>query len=383
MPGSPRLPAMRCASSKSSESDGQFKLDWTQWVWPGPKRVFTADEMARAGQQPWPKSIEYYVYSNVVVVLAINYNVLALGLLHWAALYGLGLSYLALWVAKALWAQPTRRRLNFSTLGGVLTLLGIIMLLKFQSGRGGLDLEQADQKALMLLVAAVGLLATISWFFLVLIRSQQIAGRLRELDEQELHLKLVRRLATAQIQPHFLFNTLASVQHWVDTQDPRAASTLRSFTAYLRATLPMFERESLGLAEELQIVRSYLEVMQARLGARLQWQIEVGAGVDEQALQLPPGLLLTLVENAIGHGIEPALRGGSISITATRPAKRQILIEVRDDGVGLSSDAQDGTGLKNSRERLQQLYGARASLKLLPLSPGCLSRLEIQTMEVH
>ncbi|MCV2370270.1 sensor histidine kinase [Roseateles oligotrophus] len=371
---------MRSSIPASAESD-KLKLDWTQWLCPGPKRVFTAEEMARAGQQPWPKSIDYYVYSNVVVVLAINYNVLALGLLHWAAFYGLGLSYLALWVAKALWQQPTRKRLNFSTLGCVVTLLGVILLLKFQYRQVDLDLARTDQKALMLLVAAVGMLATISWFFLVLIRSQQIAGRLRELDEQALHLKLARRLATAQIQPHFLFNTLASVQHWVDTQDPRAGSTLRSFTAYLRATLPMFERESLSLQEELQIVRSYLEVMQARLGTRLQWSVDVGAEVDEQLL-LPPGLLLTLVENAIGHGIEPSLRGGSIAVVVTkRSGEGQVLIEVRDDGAGLAAGAQEGVGLTNSRERLRQQYGERARLSIEPLAPGCLSRLEIQTLE--
>lgn len=369
---------MRCTPSNSAESD-KLKLDWTQWFYPGPKRVFTADEMARAGQQPWPKAIDYYVYSNVVVLLAINFNVMARGLIHWAALFGLVLSWLALWVAKALWRQPTRRRLNLITLAAGAGMIGAALLLKFRPVGMGPDIERADVKALTLIIAAAVMAALISWFFLVVIRSQQIAGRLRELDEQERHLKLARRLATAQIQPHFLFNTLASVQHWVDTQDPRAASTLRSFTSYLRATLPMFERESLSLKEELQIVRSYLEVMQARLGARLQWQVEVCDGVDD--LLLPPGLLLTQVENAIGHGIEPALRGGSIAITVTKSSEAQVVIEVRDDGAGLSDDAEDGLGLRNSRERLQQLYGERASLSLSALSPGCLSRLAIQTTE--
>ncbi|WP_310387241.1 sensor histidine kinase [Roseateles sp.] len=372
---------MRCSTPVPAESD-KLKLDWTQWIWPGPKRVFSAIEMARAGQQPWPKSIDYYVYSNVFVLLAINSNVLARGLMHWAALLGLGLSWLALWVAKTLWREPTRRRLNLSSLATAAVMIGAALLLKFHPFGLGPDLERDDRKALTLIIVAVVTLAMISWFFLVLIRSQQIAGRLRELDEQALHLKLARRLASAQIQPHFLFNTLASVQHWVDTQDPRAASTLRSFTSYLRATLPMFERESLNLTEELQIVRSYLEVMQARLGTRLQWQIEVGAGVDESLWLLPPGLLLTLVENAVGHGIEPSLRGGSIMVMVTaRPAEGQVLIEVRDDGAGLAAGAQDGVGLTNSRERLQLLYGERAHLTLTPLSPGCLARLQIQTLE--
>lgn len=374
---------MRCSSSKSSESDGQFKLDWTQWVWPGPKRVFTAMEMARAGQQPWPKAIDYYVYSNVFVLLAINFTVLARGLVHWAALLGLGLSWLALRVAKALWRRPTRKRLNLATLAtATVMMMGAALLLKFGPTVVAPEMERADRKALTLMMAAVVVAALMSWFFLVLIRTQQIAGRLRELDEQERHLKLARRLATAQIQPHFLFNTLASVQHWVDTQDPRAAGTLRSFTSYLRATLPMFERESLLLAEELQIVRSYLEVMQARMGSRLRWQIEVAAGMDESLL-LPPGLLLTLVENAIGHGIEPSLRGGSITVVVARPAEDRVLIEVRDDGAGLAASVQEGVGLSNSRERLRQLYGERARMSLSALSPGCLSRLEIQTLETQ
>lgn len=371
---------MRCTSSKSTESDDKLKLDWTQWVYPGPKRVFTASEMARAGQQPWPKAIEYYVYSNVFVLLVINFNLLARELIQWAAVLVFGLSYLALWVAKALWRQPTRKCLNLASLvsGGV--MIGVALLLKFSPIGPVQDMARAELKGLTLIIAAVVMASLVSWFFLVLIRSQQIAARLRELDEQERHLKLARRLATAQIQPHFLFNTLASVQHWVDTQDPRAASTLRSFTSYLRATLPMFERESLHLKDELQIVRSYLEVMQARLGTRLQWQVELGDGVDELLL-LPPGLLLTLVENSICHGIEPALRGGRITIVVTRPAASQVVIEVSDDGTGLSPDAVDGLGLRNSRERLQQLYGERASLRLEALSPGCLARLQIQTLE--
>ncbi|MCV2351365.1 sensor histidine kinase [Paucibacter sp. Y2R2-4] len=370
---------MRCSSTPPAEKDPQkLKLDWSQWVWPGPRRIFSADEMARAGDQPWPDSIDHYVYSNVVVLLAINYNMLSRGLIIWVLFAALGMSYGALWVAKALWRQPTRTRLNLYTIGCVVLMLGTLLLLKFQPFGLGPKLDQSEMKGVMLAFVAAVVLAMTSWFFLVLIRVQQIESRLRELDERDQHLKLARRLATAQIQPHFLFNTLASVQHWVDTQDPRAGSTLRSFTQYLRATLPMFERESLSLQEELQIVRSYLEVMQARMGARLQWQIELAPEVDA-SLPLPPGLLLTLVENAIGHGIEPALRGGSIGVRASRPAQGQVLIEVSDDGIGLSAQAQDGTGLANSRARLQQLYGERARLSLTALTPGCLSQLHIET----
>ncbi|MFY7867555.1 sensor histidine kinase [Roseateles sp.] len=372
---------MRCSSSPPSDKDAQkLKLDWSQWVWPGPRRVFSADEMARAGDQPWPGSIDHYVYGNVLALLAINYNLLPRNLVIWVVLGALSLSYAGLWVAKSLWRQPTRTRLNLSTLACVLLMLGVLLWLKFQPLGLGPDLDHTETRGLMLAFVAGVVLALTAWFFLVVIRVQQIEAKLRELEEQAQNLKLARRLATAQIQPHFLFNTLASVQHWVDTQDPRAGSTLRSFTQYLRATLPMFERESLTLQEELQIVRSYLEVMQARMGARLQWSVELGEGVDESLpLPLPPGLLLTLVENAIGHGIEPALRGGRIEVRASRPAQGQVLIEVGDDGAGLSPQAEDGTGLANSRARLQQLYGERARLSLTALTPGCLSQLHIET----
>ncbi|MCV2353640.1 histidine kinase [Paucibacter sp. B2R-40] len=361
--------------AKTNASSSWFH--WSQWICAGPERRFTSAEMERGGDQPWPSAIDTYVYSNVFVLLAINYRELPNGLAVYFSIAVLALTWFLLRVAKSLWLAPTRFRLNLITLLTVVAM--IVAALAYKWLQTDEALRQEIRGPLIACVMGV-LMGLVAWWFLTLYRAQQIEGRLRELDQQDRALVLARRLATAQIQPHFLFNTLASVQHWVDTQDPRAASTLRSFTAYLRATLPMFERESLSLTEELQIVRSYLEVMQARLGTRLQWQIEIGLGVDE-SLQLPPGLLLTLVENAIGHGIEPALRGGSITVTATSPVETQVLIEVRDDGAGLNSDAVDGLGLQNSRERLQQLYGERARLTLKPLTPGCSASLEIHAVE--
>jgi sensor histidine kinase YesM len=204
-------------------------------------------------------------------------------------------------------------------------------------------------------------------------REQQIESRLAELDAQDEQLRLQRRLATAQIHPHFVFNTLASLTHWVETQDARAAPLLREFNAYLRATLPMFERESQPLREELELVRHYLAIMQARLGERLQWQVDCNA---EPALQLPPGSLLTLVENAITHGIEPSLRGGKVIVRCMRESGR-LLIEVEDSGEGLQQPVTEGLGLSNTRERLLTLYPG-AQLRLNPnLEGGCTAQMEI------
>jgi len=354
--------------------DKPLKLDWTQWLCPGPRRVFTDDEMARAGQQPWPKSIDGYVLSNVLLLLVVNYQTIPRGLMPGLMVGTLVGCWLALQLAHWLWKMPTRWRLNAITLGMVLALLTAALVLRDRH----FEREQVRVPALIFLTALV--LSLSSLWFLTIFRVQQIEARLRELADQEATLKLARRLATAQIQPHFLFNTLASLQHWVDTRDERAGPTLSSFTRYLRATLPMFERETLSLAEELQIVRSYLDIMQARLGARLRWEVQADPALD--GLALPPGALLTLVENAIAHGIEPALRGGRISISASQAAG-VIMLDVRDDGAGLCDEAADpadsGIGLANTRTRLQQQFGERARLSLTPQTPGCLARIEIQT----
>lgn len=350
------------------------RFDWTLLLCPGPKRRFTPEEMRRGGSQAWPKAIDAYGLLHFVLLLlpclVASRNkplAIALGIVVAFAL----LAWTALTVARHLWRRPTRRRLNLISFGFSLVVTSPLGLDKYwlPAGVGPKDLQVP-----LLVIMTLFIMTISSWWFLVIYRVHQIDARLRELDEQERNLKLARRLATAQIQPHFLFNTLASVQHWVDTQDARAGSTLRSFTAYLRATLPMFERESLTLSEELQIVRSYLEVMKARLGERLQWTIEQDPLLDD--LQLPPGLLLTLAENAIAHGIEPALGGGRVQLRA-RLGAESILLEVEDDGVGLSPEAQERVGLSNSRERLLQRFGPQARLSLLARAPGTLAQIAL------
>jgi LytS/YehU family sensor histidine kinase len=209
---------------------------------------------------------------------------------------------------------------------------------------------------------------------LTVFRVQQIEARLRELADQDAALRLQTRLAAAQIQPHFLFNTLASLQHWVDTGDARAAPLLRDFTAYLRATLPMFERELQPLADEVEMVRRYLAIMQARLGARLGFTLDVPAGLQAQ---VPPGIVLTLVENAIAHGVEPQLRGGQVAVAA-RHDGAQLVLTVHDDGPGLAPGWAEGVGLANTRRRLANAFPA-ATLTLADAHPGCTATLTIPT----
>lgn len=176
------------------------------------------------------------------------------------------------------------------------------------------------------------------------------------------------RLLQAQVQPHFVFNTLATLQHWVDKHDARAGPLLRQLTGFLRSSTELLGRDSVPLRDEAQAVQHYLAILQARLGPRLRCVIDIDPQAAE--LQLPPGLLLTLVENAIEHGLEPKLGDGSLQIQARCTPAGGWTLCVDDDGVGLSPNAQDHVGLSNLRQRLRHRYGARAAFSLSALARG-------------
>jgi LytS/YehU family sensor histidine kinase len=342
------------------------RYDWTQWLYPGSKRVFTPAELDRAGRQPWPGMIDAYVLTNLAMLLALNYMDMPMRRAGFWMGVGLVATLPALQIARWLWVNPTRRRLNLACYGSALALVAATIAL-IKTG------YRDDVKAALPLMIFCLVAVTSGWWVLTIFRVHQIEARLRELAEQDEALRLSTRLAAAQIQPHFLFNTLASLQHWVDTQDPRAGPMLRDFSTYLRATLPMFEHELHPLAAEVEMVRSYLAIMQSRLGERLSFSITVD---PQPALQLPPGTLLTLVENAIRHGIEPQLAGGRITVEGRRVGEL-VSLSVQDDGAGLSPNAMDGVGLSNTRRRLRQAFGDAAVLQLADAHPGCITTLKL------
>jgi hypothetical protein len=198
-------------------------------------------------------------------------------------------------------------------------------------------------------------------------RNQGLAFALErsELERQALDARL--HLLQAQVAPHFLFNTLANVQALVDAGSPHASAVLRSLTAYLRAAVPLLHEPAATIERELQLVRPYLELMQMRMPDRLQYVINV----DPAALKVrcPPTTLLTLVENAVRHGIDPAEEGGRIEINIERRGER-CLVRVSDSGAGLQQSAGGlGTGLTTLRERLQLIFGDAADLRLESAAP--------------
>jgi hypothetical protein len=189
-----------------------------------------------------------------------------------------------------------------------------------------------------------------------------------ELERSEFERKALDarlRLLQAQVAPHFLFNTLANVRELVGTGSPRAAQVLESLIAYLRATVPRLNQAASTMGQELELVRAYLEVMHMRMPDRLQFSVEADAAAC--ALVCPPMTLLTLVENAMRHGIDPSEEGGRIDVRVTAKDGRG-RAEVTDTGMGLArgEDGEPGlgTGLANLRERLQLAFDGDASVTL-------------------
>jgi len=171
----------------------------------------------------------------------------------------------------------------------------------------------------------------------------------------------------SQIEPHFLFNTLANVQALVESGSPRAAPVLTSLIAYLRASMPRLGAAAPTLGEELSLVRAYLELMQLRIPDRLSFAFAVDPALND--LRLPPLTLHTLVENAVRHGIDPTEAGGSIEVGARREADGSALLWVADTGRGIDDTRTPGTGLANLRQRLAAVFGAEATLELHSIEP--------------
>ncbi|MGA0612532.1 sensor histidine kinase [Caldimonas sp. KR1-144] len=176
----------------------------------------------------------------------------------------------------------------------------------------------------------------------------------------------------AQVEPHFLFNTLASIDHLIETDASRASKMQKNLIALLRASMPtMREANATGtkdLGRELSVIRPYLEILKVRMEDRLQFEIDIPEGLH--SADFPPMMLQSLVENAIKHGLEPKAEGGRLLVKA-EIQHGKLAVTVADTGLGFgkAATAGTGTGLANIRERLQLLYGGKAQLKITENQP--------------
>jgi signal transduction histidine kinase len=254
----------------------------------------------------------------------------------------------------------------------VAALAGALIGLWLVPGPRGVPWDQAWEVARLALPA---------WGFALLMHlplrwwrwreEQALQLRVGQAEQQAALADLSRQVSVAelkalqaQVEPHFLFNSLASLQQLIRAEPALAERFVGELHDYLRLALPSL-REPLSTVErEFALARAYLTVMATRLGPRLRFEVQ--AGPDCAAHPLPPLMLLTLVENAIRHGIEPLPQGGQIRLLARHDGE-QLCIDVADTGAGLQSlspSPGQGLGLANVRDRLASLYGPAAHLSI-------------------
>lgn len=299
----------------------------------------------------------------------------------------LGVLFSLLFAVRSAWRRPQqfsgRRLLGFGLLVFASASIGVAaatMIAAPGPWSGSQLLSTLGQAAPQQLVAAIVVLLLVGLPAMARSRKdRREIERLKLVHERdaaarqasEAQLKLLR----AQIQPHFIFNTLSAVQHWVDTADPRASGLLRELTAFLRQSTELLAQPAVSLRDEAGLLGHYLAVMQARLGDRLQYRLALDPATLDQLL--PAGLLVTLAENALEHGVAPALHGGRVAVSSQRDG-RAVCVMVLNTGEPLREGWREGIGLANIRERLRHQFGERSSLSLRTTAEGteALVRLE-------
>ncbi len=303
--------------------------------------------------------------------------------------------FLLLWAGLGAWFGY--RKYQGKLLRFVLVTLTFVLLGAFVGGTVA-DLLQGraalawlfDRSSLRHIVTAAlvfGFLYATLVALIANLRNREYLAQCGRLEGEARQSELSRRLAESQlrllqlqIEPHFLFNTLGSAQQLAEKGAPDAARLIADLIRFLRAATPALRENATTLKQEAAMVGAYLAIMQTRLPRALAFRIDIPAELADCAI--PPGMLITLVENAIKHGIEPCPGGGAIEVVArldTTHAPPALVVTVADTGAGLGSHAPgQGIGLANIRERLLLLHGDRAALELEENTPrGFVARLAL------
>jgi signal transduction histidine kinase len=274
----------------------------------------------------------------------------------------IGLSIYAINATVICHISDKRRRLWLLALTFPGSIMFGITLASWITGAG----DWSDPRAWISVVIGIffGGIGGITYFLSMRIEKLDAEVKLRRMNEiesekrqLEAHLKLLQ----AQIEPHFLFNTLANVSSLIETDAALARRLLERLIDWLRIALARARSDKATLDDELDMLENYLQILKIRFGDRLNWRFEIAE--NSRLATFPPMLLQPLVENAVRHGIEPKLGGGRLLVTAHSDGEK-LTVCVHDDGVGFSSDAQFGAGLENVHARLTALYGKRGNLLL-------------------
>ncbi|MDQ6923322.1 MAG: histidine kinase [Pseudomonadota bacterium] len=233
----------------------------------------------------------------------------------------------------------------------------------------------SPQGATSILLISVIISATLAAIFFARERQAKAETEFqRERARGEAAEKQIRvaqlQLLEAQIEPHFLYNTLANVISLIDAEPATAKHMIERLIDYLRRAALVAGGADATLGRQVELLRAYLDLIVLRMGSRLSYRIDVPP--ELAALPLPPMLLQPVVENAIKHGLEPKIAGGEVSVTARRQGDR-LLLEVTDDGLGVRATraaGSTGLGLANLRERLSTMHGVHATLAIEDRQPG-------------
>ena len=329
----------------------------------------TASIRAHPGRWGWVLNAAFCTLVGAVLSLAMRG---ALEPAYFATSYSIGFSI------HALNAFVRLNRPSWLPLGAaetVATACGMVLGL----GLGGVFLDGhplfllGSNASLLIgvLLSGVGLAGSIAAERLWEVRNRLERARRDALARDKALAEAELRVLQAQVEPHFLFNTLANVVSLIRTHPDRAARLLERLTSLLRASLSRTRRADGTLADELAVVRSYLDIQSLRMAGRMTFEVDVDPGLE--AVRMPPLLLQPLVENAVLHGIEPSAAGGRVVVRAER-SDGVVQVRVTDDGVGLDPDtAGHGVGIANVRERLRATFGEGGRLALSETPGGGVS----------
>ncbi|WP_416048842.1 sensor histidine kinase [Cupriavidus basilensis] len=336
------------------------------------------------------RDLVFVLCANTIIAVSLNYGFRTGGSLWHNFVYSqlIGLSiWLLIDIARVLiWWNDRPRRWPFLCLTAVAVPLGVIMgswTTRVVLSEPAKSFEEATDMLRMCLV--VGMLASASMIYFYWSREKlahlERQAALDALQREEAEKQLVRAqlmALQAQIEPHFLFNSLANLDCLIATDQQAARRLLQRLIGFLRMSLSHTRAEQCTLRQEFELLRSYLDIQALRFGTRLAYEIELPPELAE--VEIPPMLIQPLVENAVSHGIEPCMHGGRIVLSARAQGDNAVQVVITDTGVGFGHAVTKGSGLglTHVRERLARIFGAAASMQMEENTPrGVIVRLTL------
>ncbi|WP_439682776.1 histidine kinase [Cupriavidus oxalaticus] len=336
------------------------------------------------------RDLLFVLCMNTVIAVSLNYGFQTGGTLWhnfvYSQLIGLSIWLLIDIPRVGIWWNDRPRRWPFLLLAAAAVPTGVVI--GGWATRVALDLPPksvAETGDMLRMCLVVGMLASASMIYFYWSREKlaylERQAALDALQREEAEKQLVRAqlmALQAQIEPHFLFNSLANLDGLIATDPPAARQLLQRLIGFLRMSLAHTRAEQCTLRQEFELLRSYLDIQGMRFGQRLSYDVDLPRELAK--VEIPPMLIQPLVENAVTHGIEPCMIGGHIQLSARAAGDDAVQVIIADTGVGFGHGSGKGSGLgiTHVRERLARIFGAAASMQMEENTPrGVVVRLTL------